>query len=988
MLQVSEIDIDLAQGLETQVDKKLVEGKNLLLENASFNKFGSLSKSNGYSQMTMDIAGGGSLSGKVKKIFNIGKNIVAITSDRLFYAYYPQADNWRLMDGAKFPAKIESFDLNYAGNTQNLPDISYNSDLDISATVYEETDINDQAVYLAIRDHSTDYVASVRVAVESNSPRVQIMEDSGSYKIFVIYNNYGGLELKYKFYDLELNQLSSGTIGIIPSKRPVNIDYDGSNILFFYPQSSDLEYGTISFSGTVTTNSFTPTNSYGLGIKGLIAKYVDGEIWLAWINGSDALIFKAYESDLTTVSIAEVKLKTYGSSHELLKVDFVKTSTNVYFFNEIEITGATVLDSLTRNIECLVYDTAVSTLSATHTAFNCFLQSRVFYESTSEKFYSLLSYNSELQKTNYFCELEITQKDSQNIIYPHVLANTTKGLASGYQSATGSFVPSNVPTKIVFADNKFFIPAERTRQFTDAENPLFDQSSIEHLVVDINDFKIDYDDFGNSVLLAAGIVLETEGVSVLENGFLLNPERVEVSETGTGDIEAGTRAYAVVFEYYNSKGELTRSAPCLTESITQSGANTENTINVELPLFGQKMNDRCKIILYRTINAGTIYYRLNRYEVAFTQNPFSTFIPYVDSVADADIQANEILYTDGGELPNDSAPQATSIVVGERRAILAGLKRSSEVGYSKLSVFEIAPSFSDFYRIDTDAANFSESGKVFGVGFLDSRIILFQENSIYVVSGTGPENNGLNDDYTAPESISDEVGCIEPKSIINLPAGMLFKSTKGFYLLDRSLQLSYIGNSVNDFNQYEIVSSFIIESSNEVKFFTNDTYVLTYHYLLNQWSVDTYEGDEAFYINNSIYHVDNGDVYKQSQEFTRDSSFYSLKLRTPWLKLNTLAGFQRIKRAIVTGNYISPHTLVMRVYYNYDESTYEEHTISVSSESVYQLQAHIAQQKCTSIMFEIFDNPVSGGESMELNKLTIQVGLKKGTAKSISSKRF
>jgi len=988
MLQKSEIDINLAQGLETQIDKKLVEGKNILLENASFDKFGAISKTNGHAKMTMDIAGGGSLATKIKKIFNLGKNIFAITNDRQFYSYYPQEDNWRLMDGAKFPAKIESFDLNYRGNTQNLPDISYNADLNISATVYEETDINDQAVYLTLRDHETDYVITRQVDVESNTPRVQIMESGGSYKILVVYNNYGGLNLKFKMYDLELNLLTNTTIGIIPSKRPVNIDYDGTNVLFVQPFSSDIKFGTIAFDGTVTTNSFTPSNAYGLGSKGLVCKYVDGEIWLSWVSSSSDLIFKAYESDLTTTSITETSLKSYGASEELLKIDFIKTSSNVYFFTEYEITGSTVIDSLSRNVECLVYDTGVTTLSDTYRANNCFFQSQVYYDSTSEKFYSLLSYNSALQKTNYFCELELTQVDGSDVIYPHVLANTTKGLASGYQAATGSFVPSNIACKLIFSNNKFYMAAERTRQFTDAASPLFDQSSIEHLEIDIDDFNIDFAEFGKSVLLAAGIVLETEGVAVLENGFFLNPERVQVSETGSGDIEAGTRAYAIVYEYYNAKGELTRSAPHFTDSITQTGADKRNTIDIEVPIFGQKANERLKIIVYRTIDSGTVYYRLNRFETSFITTPFASFTPYTDTVADADIQENEILYTAGGELPNDSAPQATSIAVSGRRAILAGLKMSSDIAYSKVQVFEVAPSFSDFYRIETDSANFSESGKVFGVGFLDSRIIIFQESAIYIVAGFGPENNGLNNDYTEPESISDEVGCVEPKSILNLPDGLIFKSSKGFYLLDRSLQLNYIGNAVSDFDQYFITSSFIDEQSNEAKFFTNDSYVLTYHYLLGQWSVDTYEADEAIIVNNLIYHVDGGDIYKESSSFTRNGSFYSMKVRTPWLKMNTLAGFQRITRAIVTGNYKDSHSLVVRVYFNYDESTYEEHTIDVNSDQVYQLQAHIAQQKCTSIMFEIFDNPVSGGESMELNKLTLQVGLKKGTAKSISTKRF
>lgn len=1011
-LQKQNIDINLAQGIETQVDEKVLESKNLIVENATFNKFMALQKCKGYEKISHLTSEGGDLEGQVKAVIAHGKNLIAVDSSRSFYSLKQSTGEFKKMEGAKFPAKMKAIDVFYQGNSQNYPDMDYSPTENSSVIAYEEYKAiggieSRYFVSVAIYNHNHDEVFISQEIEHAVNPRVHFISSGGVTRVALLYTatSTTGAMSEGKFYfqlfDLEGKKIGSPVLyfdgGAAAGAEPVDSDSDGSSVYFCFKYNDSgtykIKYGKANFDGTFSLQTYTPTFSVASINAEPTCRIVSGRLWLAWKSDGDYLIVKVYESDLTTSASSEQTIGDWaGTFVNVGKIQFTVTDDKFYFFYDVPYDILSDDIPVTYLLQIEVYalsGPAVGAREGHYSVNGAHMMSRpiVDYSGSSDRIFCLLGYESEIQKTNFFCEVELNPDGSA---VPHVLARGLTGAASFSYSNTDISVAQGISIpKMIQSNGKFYAVDERSRRFSSTNiGRGVDGSSIEVVEYDMENFELQSEDFGETTVIAAGVVLDVAGDSVLENGHLLRPDKFEVISGPYSGISAGTYGYKLVFEAYNPYGELIRSAVSESKSITL-GASGSVRIRAVIPPLGARMYEKSKLCVYRTKDAGTIYYKVNEFDLFNEVSPIENygFVEYDDRLPDSTISANEALYTESGELETDAAPQAESISVGGNRAIVGGLQIENEIGFTKLGQYGVGPEFSDFFRISIDSAKRSEEGGI-SVAHIDDKIILLKASSTYYIIGAGPADNGQSNDFSTPQNISFDVGCSEKHSILNVPEGLIFKSKKGFYFLNQALNLQYIGNAVHDYDDVKVKSSLVVEEANEARFYLESGHTLVYHYLMDEWDVFTYPAQSAVNVSGQVYFVSNGIVFKDSSSFTFDSSFYSLKVRTPWLKLNTMQGFQRVRRAIVSGEYKSPHSLVMRIYFDYDTSTYEEHSITVDSAGPYSLGAHIANQKCSAIMFEIFDNPISGGESMELNMLTVEVGLKKGTAKLASSKRF
>jgi hypothetical protein len=219
----------------------------------------------------------------------------------------------------------------------------------------------------------------------------------------------------------------------------------------------------------------------------------------------------------------------------------------------------------------------------------------------------------------------------------------------------------------------------------------------------------------------------------------------------------------------------------------------------------------------------------------------------------------------------------------------------------------------------------------------------------------------------------------------------MFQTNKGIYELNRGLQLSYIGAPVEDFNTETIVSADLIEDVNEVRFATASGSMLVYNYYFGQWSVFTgKDATDALLYKGIYYYSDASDgivKYEDSTTYLDDSSFYSMKLKTGWIKLGGVQGFQRVKRISFLGEYYTPHNFVLKVRNGFDSDVVDTQTFDATTyaSDVYQHQYHVKKQKDNAIQLEIYDDntnqTVGIGQSYSLTNITLQIGVKRGLNK-------
>jgi len=268
---------------------------------------------------------------------------------------------------------------------------------------------------------------------------------------------------------------------------------------------------------------------------------------------------------------------------------------------------------------------------------------------------------------------------------------------------------------------------------------------------------------------------------------------------------------------------------------TGTGTSGSNTLNIPTLRVTYKINSPVKIVIYRWSVAQPVYYQTTSITSPLLNSTVVDYVTFVDTNSDASILGNNILYTTGGVV-EDIAPPATNItVLFDDRMWLVDAEDPNLLWFSKQVIEGTPVEMSDLFTLyvaPTTAAQ-GPAGPITAAAPMDDKLILFKNNSILYINGTGPDNTGSNDQYSQPTFITATVGCTNQQSIVFIPMGLLFQSDKGIWLLGRDLNTQYIGAPVEKYNSANVNSAQNIPGTNMV-FFTLDTGItLMYDYYYN-----------------------------------------------------------------------------------------------------------------------------------------------------------
>lgn len=1005
------VPLAFGQGLDTKKDKKQqLFGKLRKAENVVFETLDSARKRNGYDRIVLHTTTGGSILtaqylSRFKeelllfdetKLYGFSESLDAMQEKGKVYSVFPTS--WPVLNNGYTASELDMLVL------EGLKFFVYTRVHPTTAALNE--------VRMSVQDEVTQTMLVTDLLVDTGA-RTPKLANIGNL-VYIVYGQGADIRVKgvnvlqprtflpnplipTQNYFVIANNYSAVTpnIDVIPLNDTVLVTYCNTNPL----QQLSLLYfrSNATVSPIIDILGQTPTNGLDMFLDSA------SRLVISWCSTTVAR-YMIYAPNLLASLQPPTTIETISN---LAKITAIETSaTNYTFFYSVSATNT--YDYRTRRNTV----TGSSTVG-TPVAFlrSVSVASKPF--EVAGKVYITMSYESAGQPSFF-----VVDNDGA------VVSKINPGVAGGHV-AQGT-VPEvyNVSSDIVI------IPTLYRTKFI-AENGEF--SSLIGVTNTELDFVVDdrYQNttLGNNLLIGGGVVQAYDGETVAEHGFHVYPESPTGLEASTGtpanyatrNMTNGTYGYQIVYRWTDNQGQEHRSAPSAPISVkitsvpSPAPSPTGYGISLTIPTLRLTQKSNVMIEIYRTeANLSDVYYLTNTVSAPLANDMSVDTVTFLDGKPDLQLISGRTLYTTGGVLENIAAPSARVMAThtGSHRVFLAGLENPNLLQYSKISFQNQPVEFNDALVIPIDPVG----GDITALSSMDEKLVIFEEDAIFFISGNGPNNTGAQDTFTTPERISTDVGCLDPRSVVMTPDGLMFKSRKGIYLLNRGLQLSYIGAPVEAFNNLTISSAKVVGELNQVRFTTLDGDCLVYNYVYQFWATFTnHRAKSAEVLGNQYYYLrTNNELYKENRQTFSDAGVpIKMKLEIGWISFSTLQGFGRVYKMLVLGDWLSRHDLQIKVGYDFNEAWTQTATITPDTAQIdavaygddspyglpdsknygglgnpYQARINFKQQKCQSIKLEIEDVQANAGEGFSLSQITFEVGSKSGLFKLAKGKKF
>lgn len=349
------------------------------------------------------------------------------------------------------------------------------------------------------------------------------------------------------------------------------------------------------------------------------------------------------------------------------------------------------------------------------------------------------------------------------------------------------------------------------------------------------------------------IIFWTQDAASIGYGTMLS-SGIGISDgSGTpGAYATDAYQYSSIYERIDTAGQLHRSEPAVPVTIGipswgGGGQNSFYAVALVVPNLQLTNTGGIGIIGYRTTANSTLLFRFTPVNsITMSAKTADSTILY-DHTTDAALNGNELLYTTGGIFGNDQAPPLSFLCVHQDRMWGISDEDPTLLYFTKQfsGGLEVAWSLEQTVRIDPSG------GYAVSMASMDGNLIVFAQTRIWVISGAGPDDAG-NGAFNLPQLVSSAVGCRDPFSVVLTPDGLIFKSSKGFYLLDRSLNAEEMP-AEEAFNSDVVTAATLIPNTTEIRFLSSSGTTQLYDYFYKEWgSFTNHQGLDAC-IWNGVY---------------------------------------------------------------------------------------------------------------------------------------
>jgi UDP-glucose 6-dehydrogenase len=268
---------------------------------------------------------------------------------------------------------------------------------------------------------------------------------------------------------------------------------------------------------------------------------------------------------------------------------------------------------------------------------------------------------------------------------------------------------------------------------------IYSQTGINLVSFTFSSQKVDTAEIGSNIQMAGGFLWNYDGYLPVENDFFLWPDSVEATWSATGgamaaqpDGSTNTDAYyyQVTYEWADNQGNIYRSAPSIPVAVTTTGSGSAGSVTLYIPYLRltYKIANPLKIVIYRWSVAHQTYYQVTSITQAQLNSTTTDYLTYVDTLADASIVGNNIIYTTGGVIENVNGPASNIMTLFDNRLWLVDAEDQNLLWYSK-QVIEATPvEMSDLltFYIAPSTASQGNTGPVTALAPMDDKLIILE----------------------------------------------------------------------------------------------------------------------------------------------------------------------------------------------------------------------------------------------------------------------
>jgi len=306
---------------------------------------------------------------------------------------------------------------------------------------------------------------------------------------------------------------------------------------------------------------------------------------------------------------------------------------------------------------------------------------------------------------------------------------------------------------------------------------------------------------------SGGLVGLYDGFAPYEAGFVSAPS-VMAAESPGGTAQSYNYCALWVKKDWKGHTTVSRVSDVVNVKITDI-TSTGLDVYVSIPTL-TAYEGEIEVQLYRTENGGTQFHLLDTFITggeplnaigdslrigAFSDITSYAFHKFHDQKADvasnAGLSSTPLLFRQPGTpntpLDRTNALNAAHICTHKDRVFYCN---QESVHYTGASIDGEAPWFSPAFAFEVPGG----SGDIIALASMDGVLVVFKKDAVFLVDGDGPPDNGGNGtEFSPPRRIQAEHGCIDARTLVSTPIGLMYRSAHGIELLERGFNVKFIG---------------------------------------------------------------------------------------------------------------------------------------------------------------------------------------------------